>query len=396
MNKRVTLLGATGTIGDNTLDIISQHGDAFDVYALTAQSNVTKLAELAKKYSPDVVVIEDESKFIELKTLLTSEKVEVLAGAEAIAEIAGHAVDILINAIVGAAALPPMIKAIEIGNTIGLANKECLVCGGDLVMKMAKENGVTIIPIDSEHHSIHQLFPYTTTPTLQHITLTASGGPFLNRSRETLALVTPEEAVKHPNWTMGAKISVDSATMMNKGLEMIEAWHLFPVEKSEIDIVIHPESIIHGMVHYKDGSVTAALSTPDMRIPIAYALGWPNRLENNAPKLDIAAVGNLTFKSVDTEQFPAVRLARKALEMGGSAPAVLNAANEEAVSAFLGKQIGFLDIIAVVEEVLESYSHHKVDTLDAIWQADSEARKLAESAISNYQTQSKEAKHGAG
>jgi len=381
-HKTVTILGSTGTIGQNTLKLIASAPESFSVYGLTAHKNVQLLAEQAKKFQAKIAVIEDKNLLNELKEALQGSNVEAASGADAITEIAGEKVDIVISGIVGAAALSPTLAAIKQGTTIGLANKECLVCAGDIIMKKAQEHNASLIPVDSEHNSLFQCFDFGRHNSIEKITLTASGGPFRGKKRNELQNITPEQAVKHPNWSMGAKISVDSATLMNKGLEVIEAWHLFPIAIDDIDVVVHPQSIIHGLVHYDDGSVLAGLSIPDMCVPLAYALGWPNRMPTKTPRLDLASIGSLTFEQPDVTTFPALTLAEHALRQGGTTPASLNAANEIAVEAFLNKKISFLQITNVVEDTLESVGTHATSSLEDVVQADANARRTAAEVVS--------------
>lgn len=333
--RRVTILGSTGSIGQNTLKVIEGQKGQFEIAALTANSNVKMLSEQAKITGAKLAVIADEKLYNELKDNLFGTDIEVAAGEEAVCEAAGRKSDFVMAAIIGAAGLKPAISAIEQGTTIGLANKECLVCAGEFFNNKLKKSLSNIVPVDSEHNSLFQIFDFDKKETVEKVTITASGGPFFKFSKEEMADVTPEQAVKHPNWSMGAKISVDSATMMNKGLEIIEAYHLFPIEKSQIEVLVHPESVIHSMVSYQDGSVIAGMSNPDMKIPISYALGWPNRLKIASPRLDLVKTGKLSFFAPDTNKFPALNLARKALEKGGTATTILNAANEIAVESFL-------------------------------------------------------------
>jgi 1-deoxy-D-xylulose-5-phosphate reductoisomerase len=285
------------------------------------------------------------------------------------------------SSIVGAAGLKPTLKAIRRGATIALANKECLVCAGDFLMDQVIEYGATILPVDSEHNAIFQIFDFDCPETVEKISLTASGGPFLNINIEDMATITPEQAVKHPNWSMGAKISVDSATMMNKGLELIEAYYLFPVNKEQLDIIIHPQSIIHSMVSYIDGSVLAQLGSPDMRTPISYALGWPNRIKTPAKKLDLAEIGQLNFITPDEERFPSLKITREVLQKGGSAPTILNASNEIAVCAFLNGKIGFLDIVKVVTETLDKININTMSSLSDVHDVDENARRVSSEIV---------------
>ena len=372
MNKRISILGATGSIGKSTLALIAAHPERFQVEALVAQSNAALLAEQAIAAKAKIAVIADEAHFSVLQSALANTGIEAAAGEAAVLEAMARKADCVVSAIVGAAGLKPPLAAIKAGSTIALANKECLVCAGELLMQEAERCGVRILPVDSEHNALFQVFDARVPQAVEKITLTASGGPFLHT--QNLSAITPEQAVKHPNWQMGAKISVDSATLMNKGLEVIEAFYLFPVAKEQIEVVIHPESIIHGLVHYVDGSVLAGLSHPNMMTPIAYALSYPQRIYAPVKNLDLAAMGKLTFLEVDHDKFPALQLAYDALNAGGSATITLNAANEIAVQAFLDKRIGFLDIAKIVAETLASIPSHTVSCLDDVFAADAAAR----------------------
>ena len=382
--RSVTILGSTGSVGCNTIDLIERHPDRYVVEALTAHRNVETLAEQSRKLRPRMAVIADESRYADLKEALGGTGIEVGAGPKALVEAAGMPAEWVMAAIVGAAGLEPTLTAVQRGATVALANKECLVCAGELMMAEVTKNGATLLPVDSEHSAIFQVFDFANGGAVERIILTASGGPFLNRDRADLENVSPKEAVNHPNWDMGAKISVDSATMMNKGLELIEAFHLFPVSEQRIDILIHPQSIIHSMVAYKDGSVLAQMGMPDMRTPIAYALAWPKRIAAPAERLDLARIGTLTFEEPDPDQFPTLLLARQALQNGGGSPAVLSAANEIAVEGFLGGRIGFLDISRVVEKTLESMPDTAVETLDDVYGIDAEARRAAERLVNRH------------
>ena len=355
--RRVTILGSTGSIGASTLDLFDQaigHGSAeVEIVALTAGRNVEKLAEQALKWRPERAVIEDETLLGELRERLTGSGVEAAAGRNAVIEAAQLEADWVMSAIVGVAGLEPTMAAARTGAVIALANKESLVCAGPALLAMAKAAGGVVIPVDSEHAAIFQVLQPDCADRVLRLILTASGGPFREKSLQDMSGVTPEQAVAHPNWSMGAKISIDSATMFNKGLEMIEASYLFSTPAARIEVLIHPQSIIHSMVEYQDGSTLAQLGPPDMRAPIACAYAWPDRLPWPAPRLDLAAIGQLTFHAPDPERFPALAMARAALERGCGAPAALNAANETAVAAFLDRRIGFLDIAAAVAETLE-------------------------------------------
>lgn len=379
--KRVTILGSTGSIGSSTLDIIAQHPSLFNIEALTAQHNVALLIEQALAFRPHLAVIGNEQHYGELKTALAGTTIEVAAGASAICEAAARPADWVMAAIVGAAGLMPLMSAIERGTTIAFASKECLVCAGTLMMQACKQYGATLLPVDSEHNAIFQVLDFSQMDQVEKMTLTASGGPFRLRLLESLTHITPEEAIAHPNWNMGAKISVDSATMMNKGLEMIEAHHLFGLPSAQIDVIIHPESIIHSLVHYRDGSVLAQLGMPDMRIPIAYTLAWPSRLDVVTPRLDLVSLGSMHFEAPDLERFPAIALARHAMNSGGSAPIVFNAANEVAVARFLKHEVGFLQITQIVESVMAKYHHQTISTLEDVLTCDREARVLAQTML---------------
>lgn len=375
--RRVTILGSTGSVGGNTVDLILRDPDAYDVVALTANGNTAALAEQARALRPEVAVVADETCYADLKERLAGSGIEAAAGCDAVVEAAARPSDWVMSAIVGAAGLAPTLAAVRRGCVVGLANKETLVCAGAVVMAEVARHGATLLPVDSEHSAIFQVFDFNQPEKVSRIVLTASGGPFREWEAGAMAAVTPSQAVAHPNWSMGAKISVDSATMMNKGLELIEASHLFPVPEDRIEILVHPQSVIHSMVEYVDGSMLAQLGTPDMRTPIAYALGWPARIPAPSPRLDLAAVAQLTFQAPDAERFPALRLARHALQSGGAVPTLLNAANEVAVARFLAGEIGFLDIARAVEATIEKVGSLPLETLDDVLAADAEARRVA-------------------
>jgi 1-deoxy-D-xylulose-5-phosphate reductoisomerase len=353
MRRKISILGATGSVGTSTLDLVERHPDRFEVVALTAARNVAALADAAKRTGARLAVIDDESLLSELADRLGGSDCRAATGRDAFAEAAAGEADWVMAAIVGCAGLEPVMAAVEAGKTVALANKEALVTAGALMTDAARRTGATILPVDSEHNAIFQSLADNRSCDVAKLILTASGGPFRSLAKADMARMTPEQAVAHPNWSMGAKISVDSATMMNKGLELIEAHYLFGLPSERIEIVVHPQSVIHSMVEYVDGSVLAQLGSPDMRIPIAHTLAWPERIETPAARLDFAAIGSLTFEAPDPDRFPALRLARQALEAGIAAPIALNAANEIAVAAFLDRRIGFLDIAAVVEQVVE-------------------------------------------
>ena len=371
--RSVTILGATGSIGTSTLDLVERAPDAFRVEALTAHSDVGKLADAARRTRAKVAVIGDEARLGDLRDALAGSEVEAAAGTQAIVDAAARGADWTMAAIVGLAGLRPTMAALAAGKTVALANKEALVSAGAIMMRAASDAGATLLPVDSEHNAVFQC--YEPDPArIRRIILTASGGPFRTWSLDEMRGVTPAQAVKHPNWSMGAKISIDSATMMNKGLELIEAFHLFPVGADRLDVLVHPQSVVHSMVEYVDGSTLAQLGSPDMRTPIAHTLAWPQRMETPCARLDLAAIGRLEFEAPDFERFPSLALAREALRAGGARPAVLNAANEVAVAAFLAGRIGFLDIAYLVGEVLAQYDPEAPTTLEEVVAVDAAAR----------------------
>ncbi|WP_129792938.1 1-deoxy-D-xylulose-5-phosphate reductoisomerase [Sphingosinicella sp. CPCC 101087] len=375
--RSVTILGATGSVGRSTLDLIGRDPERFEMVALTAGRDVEGLVELARRFRPRLAVIGDEGAHSRLSDGLAGTGIETAAGAEAIVEAAGSGADWTMAAIVGTAGLKPALRALEGGGTLAFANKEALVSAGELMMRVATATGATLLPVDSEHNAIFQCFDRERPGSVRRIILTASGGPFRERSRDEMRRVTPAEAVAHPNWSMGAKISVDCATLMNKGLELIEAYHLFPLGIDAIDIVVHPQSVIHSLVEYVDGSVLAQLGAPDMRIPIAYTLAWPDRMETPCERLDLVKIGSLDFEAPDEIRFPALGLARAALAQGGAKPAILNAANEIGVASFLESRIGFLDIAAVVGEVLAACDPPAPTSIDEVLEIDRQARRVA-------------------
>lgn len=381
--RSVSVLGSTGSIGVSTLDLIAREPDRFELVAITAHKNVARLIEQARALRPQFAVIGDMLLFDELKAGLEGTGIEVGAGRSAVIEAALRPADWVMAGIVGTAGLEPTLAAVRRGAAVALANKECLVSAGPLFLAEVSKSGATLLPVDSEHNAIFQVLEADRLHTVDKIILTASGGPFRLTSLEDMARATPAQAVAHPKWDMGAKISVDSATLMNKGLELIEAHYLFPVGEPRLDIVIHPESIIHSMVAYVDGSVLAQLGSPDMRTPISYALGWPERMATPCARLNLAEIGALTFSEPDQVRFPALRLAREALRAGGAMPTILNAANEIAVAAFLGGHIGFLDIASTVEKVLEQGlgSNSEPSCLDEIYEIDQNARLKAEELV---------------
>ena len=373
--RRITILGSTGSIGSSTIDLIERNLSSYRVEALTAYRNVDLLAEQARKLDAQFVAIGDYDKYADLKKAISGSNTEVAAGPEAIVEAAARDADWVMAGIVGSAGLEPTLEAARQGAVVAFANKECLVCAGDLMLDEIARSGATLLPVDPEHNAIFQVFEFDRRETIEKIILTASGGPFRTWSLEEMRNVTPAEAVAHPNWDMGAKISVDSATMMNKGLELIEAFYLFGLPEDRIDILVHPQSIVHSMVSYVDGSVLAQLGSPDMRTPIAYTLAWPRRMEAPSPRLDLGQIAKLTFEAPDSERFPALRLARVALKTGGSAPTILNASNEEAVAGFLAEKVGFPDIARIVEETLEKMSGSEIRSVDDVLVVDAEARR---------------------
>ena len=377
--KRLTILGATGSVGASTLDLVARNPDRFAVAALTAGQDWRRLAELARTFRPAHVVIADESAYADLSAALAGESVTVSAGADALAAVAREPADLAVAAIVGAAGLPPTLAAVEAGIPVALANKEALVCAGGLMTAAAERTGAALLPIDSEHNAIFQVLEDRSR--VSRIVLTASGGPFRQMPREAMASVTPAQAVKHPTWSMGAKISIDSATLMNKGLELIEAYHLFGVRAEQLGVLVHPQSLVHGLVEYVDGSVLAQLGPADMRVPIAHALAWPERIATPVERLDLAKIGRLDFEEADRVRFPALALAEAALAEGQCRPCVLNAANEVAVAAFLEGRIGFLDIAAVVADTLESLETRCPANLDDVFETDRRARAHAQQYV---------------
>ncbi len=381
MTKTLTILGATGSIGQSTLDIVRHHPGRFSIEALVGNANIARLAKDAREFGAKVAVTADAERLDELRAALAGSGIEAAAGEAAVLEAAARPVDMVMAAIVGVAGLKPTLAAVEAGNTIALANKECLVSAGELFMRRAGELGVRVVPVDSEHSAIFQCFEARNGEQVEKITLTASGGPFRDRPLEQLENVTPEEALKHPNWDMGAKVTIDSATLTNKGLELIEAFHLYPVTADQLDAVIHPQSIVHSLVSYVDGSTLAQLGMPDMRTPIACALAHPERIEAPVERLDLARLGALTFEEIDPARFPAPFLALDALKQAGNATAIMNAANEVAVEAFLAGRIGFAQIVPLAAKTLESAAASGalggLNSLDDVWQADSYGRTRA-------------------
>ena len=380
--KSVTILGSTGSVGCQTINLLERERGNFKVVALTANRNVELLAKQAINLRPDFVAIGDERHYGALKQALSGTGIEVGAGEGGIGDAAGCDAEGVMAAIVGAAGLKPTLRAVQRGATVALANKECLVCAGELLMTEMSRRNARLLPVDSEHNAIYQVFDFERIEGIEKLILTASGGPFRNHSREDMRLVTPSQAVAHPNWDMGAKISVDSATMMNKGLEVIEAYHIFGIPVERIEVIVHPQSVIHSMVSYVDGSVLAQLGSPDMRTPIAHTLAWPARMNTPSKRLDLGEIRSLDFEAPDPERFPALRLTREALKAGGSAATILNAANEIAVEAFLSDQIGFLDIASVVEDSMSDINYEPLRSIDDVFYLDDIARKTASELVS--------------
>lgn len=377
----LTILGATGSVGSQTLDLVARNPGRWRVEALTANGDVEGLAAAVRATGARYAAVGDAANYGALKAALAGVDVEVAAGPEAICEAGARPADIVLTAIVGAAGLPPTLAAVARGARLAIANKETLVCAGPVVRAAAKASGSVLLPVDSEHNAIFQVFDHEAPERVRKVVLTASGGPFRTWDRAAMARASVKDACNHPVWSMGAKISIDSATLMNKGLELIEAEQLFDVGPERLGVIVHPQSVVHSMVEYVDGSVLAQMGTPDMRIPIAYALAWPERIETPCARLDLAAVGNLSFEEADLERFPALALAWAALRAGGSAPCILNAANEIAVAAFIAGQVGFLDIADVVAAVLDRLGSGPLDGLDAVLAADAAARRMAEAVV---------------
>ena len=380
--RQISLFGATGTIGDNTLDLIDRHLDKFSLFAASADGNAEKLAEISRRFSPTLLVIGDEAGRKTLHDALPDFDGDILVGADGLAQMARTKTDLAIMAIVGFAGLAPSLICAAQGGALALANKEALVAGGAHLMQLAEQNGTRILPVDSEHNAIFQLLQgQGDEQQIDKIILTASGGPFRDMALEDMRDVTPAQAVAHPNWDMGAKISVDSATMMNKGLELIEAHHLFAIAPDKLDALIHPQSIVHGMVYFADGSVLAQKASPDMRVPLAYCMAYPQRIDAGVAPLDLAAQGRLDFAAIDRAQFPCLALAEASMRAGGVASARLNAANEVAVAAFLQERIGFLQIAETVDAVLQKNATESVDDVEALQAIDTEARAQARAFI---------------
>jgi 1-deoxy-D-xylulose-5-phosphate reductoisomerase len=379
--RSITILGATGSIGASTLDLIKRAPEDYRVESISARSNAAALGKIAREVGAKHAVVADHAAYRELKDALSGSRIEAAAGEDALVEAAQRPADWVMAAISGSAGLKPTLAAIERGATVALANKECLVCAGSLFMRRASSTGATVLPVDSEHNAVFQALGAGHRADVRRAILTASGGPFRTWSIEEIRAATPEQALRHPNWSMGPKVTIDSATLMNKGLEIIEAHHLFALKSEEIDVLVHPQSVIHGLVEFRDGSVVAQLGSPDMRIPIAHCLAWPRRIDGPAARLDLAALQKLTFEAPDLERFPALALARQALETGGAATTVLNAADEIAVPAFLSGQISFLAIAALVEATLDMAAGRGLlaepANIDAALAVDHIARSLA-------------------
>ena len=378
MKRKIAILGSTGSIGTQALEVIEEHPDMFEAYALTAHHQVDLLIRQARRFMPEVVVIANEQHYLELKEALADLPVKVWAGADAIAQIVRmEPIDMVLTALVGYAGLRPTIAALEAGKAIALANKETLVVAGELITTLAKENNAPILPVDSEHSAIFQCLSGTWNNSVEKIWLTASGGPFRTKTPDELATVTKEQALRHPNWNMGAKVTIDSASMMNKGFEMIAARWLFDLPPEQIEIVVHPQSIVHSMVQFEDGAVLAQLGLPDMKLPIAYALSYPKRLKTAAPRLDFRQYASLTFEEPDMERFRNLAYAFEAIRKGGNMPCILNAANEIAVSAFLEDRAGFLQMSDVIARTMEKAIFVARPTYDDYVQTDAEARRIA-------------------
>jgi 1-deoxy-D-xylulose-5-phosphate reductoisomerase len=381
--KTVTVLGSTGSVGRQTLELLAADPERYAVQALVGGRNAGLLAEQARALRARLAVIADHAAYPALRAALSGSGIEAAAGPEAVVAAAAEPADWTMAAITGAVGLPSTLAAIRGGGAVALANKEALVCAGETMLAAVRAHAATLLPVDSEHNAIFQSMADGNHDAIEHITLTASGGPFRTASLEEMAVVRPEQALRHPVWSMGAKISIDSATMMNKGLELIEAARLFGLPSEKIAVLVHPQSVIHGMVHYRDGSVLAQLGSPDMRTPIAHALAWPRRIPTPAPRLDLATLGQLTFEAPDDERFPSLRLARAALLAGGGAPCVLNAANEVAVAAFLDRRIGFLDIAATVDHVMQRIGTVPADSVEAVLDLDARIRVVAAEACAD-------------
>lgn len=380
--RQIAILGSTGSIGTQTLQVVEEHPECFEVYAITANRRVDELIAQARKFKPEAVVIADDTKYEQLKEALADLPIKVYAGYDSICQIVkAEPIDVVVTAMVGFSGLRPTIEAIKAGKAIALANKETMVVAGELITRLATENRVPIMPVDSEHSAIFQCLAGETHNRIEKLILTASGGPFRTLSAKDLESVTKEQALRHPNWSMGAKITIDSATMMNKGFEVMEAKWLFGIEAKDIEVVVHPQSVIHSMVQFADGAVKAQLGTPDMRLPIMYALSYPTRLSSSFGRLDFGKLGELTFEKPNMEIFPNLQYAYDALAMGGNMPCVVNAANEIGVEAFLAERIKFTDMSRLIERAMQSANFCQKPTLDDYLATDSEVRKMAQSWI---------------
>jgi len=380
-SKTITILGSTGSVGRSAIDLISGHRDKFKVRALTANKNVKLLASQARDLNTEVAVIADKTLYKNLKKALEGTSIRAEAGNESVVSVAGLQVDWVLAAIVGAAGIESTLEAIRQGTTVALANKESLVCAGPFMMEEVRKHGTTLLPVDSEHNAIFQVINTEQHAQIKRVVLTASGGPFLRRTRDELRDVTPEQAIKHPTWSMGAKISVDCATMINKSLEIMEASYLFQLESEKIDVLIHPQSIVHSMVEYIDGSVLSQMGAPDMRTPLAHTMAWPKRIKTTGDTLNLSNSFSLSFEPVDMERFPALKMARQILQAESGAPVVFNAANEVAVEAFLSRRLNFSEIERIVEEVLQIAPIQSILSLHDVFQLDLDARRIAEKVI---------------
>jgi 1-deoxy-D-xylulose-5-phosphate reductoisomerase len=383
--RSITILGATGSIGASTVDLIKREPARYRVESISARRNAIALGKIAREVGARHAVVSDPAAYADLKSALSGSRIEAAAGEEALIESALRPADWVMASISGSVGLKPTMAAIERGATVALANKECLVCAGGLFMRRAASTGATVLPVDSEHNAIFQALGSGHRADVRRAILTASGGPFRTWSKEAIKAATPEQALRHPNWSMGPKVTIDSATLMNKGLELIEAHHLFALRPDEIDVLVHPQSVVHGLVEFRDGSVVAQLGSPDMRIPIAHCLAWPRRIDGPAVRLDLAKVRELTFEAPDLDRFPALALARRAMESGGAAPTVLNAADEVAVAEFLAGRIGFTAIAALVEATLDAAARRDLlaepASIDAAMAVDHIARSLAKDLL---------------
>ncbi len=381
MKKKITIFGSTGSIGQSTLDVIKTHSDKYEIVGLSADKNYKVMLEQVNQFKPKIISLSDSEAYKQFIDQNTLKDLKVINGKESHKEILDFETDLVVAAITGAAGLMPVVSALNCGISVALANKESLVCSGSLVTSIAKSRNVKILPVDSEHNAIYQVLDSNNTSKISRLILTASGGPFLNRNIDELEFITPEEAIKHPNWSMGKKISIDSATMMNKGLELIEACYLFGVSEKLIDVVIHPESIVHSCVEYVDGSMLAQMGTPDMRTPISFTLAYPGRIKTNVEKLDLNKIQKLTFYKPDLNKYPCLELAYNALRIGKSAPTILNASNEIAVDAFLNDKIKFLSISKVVEKTLNKSSFSNINSIKDVIDIDRETRMLSQAII---------------